>query len=190
MRARLWRALAIVAVLLAALVVSAVIVGHTSWARSRALNWAITVLDARYRLKLSASVLDYNALSRRVALSDVRLAARGHEDTPFFTAKRVEVRLPRSVYSGIFAIDALNIEDGVTDIIRDEAGVSNLPPTTGGPTSPIARRVDIRAIAFQNFNLRYLDRARDLALSVPGMAANLTAQQAGATGPFWIHGQT
>ncbi len=190
MRAKLWRGLAIVAVLLAALMVSAVLVAHTSWARARALNWAVTFLDARYRLVLSARALDYNALTRRVALDEVRLAARGHEDQPFFTAKRVEVHLPRSVYSGVFFIDSLGIDGGATDIVRDEEGVSNLPPSSGGPTSPIARRVDIRAIAFDGFSLRYIDRLRDLALSVPRMAANLKYQSGGATGPFWIHGQT
>jgi outer membrane protein insertion porin family len=188
--ARLGRALAMVAVLLAALIVSAVLVAHTSWARGRALNWATTFLDARYRLVLSARDLSYNALTRRVALDEVRLAARGHEEAPFFTAKRVEVRLPRSIYSGIFAIDSLSIEGGATDIVRDETGVSNLPPSSGGPTSPIARRIEIRALAFEGFNLRYIDRLRDLALAIPGMAANLKHQSGGATGPFWIHGQT
>jgi hypothetical protein len=190
MGAKLWRGLAILAVLLAALMVSAFLVAHTSWARGRTLNWAIAFLDTRYRLVLSARTLDYNALTRRVAIDDVRLAARGHEDAPFFTAKRVEVRLPRSVYSGIFAIDSLVIDGGATDIIRDESGVSNLPPSSGGPASPVARRIDIRAIAFDGFNLRYIDRLRDLELSVPRMVANLNYGLAGAAGPFSIHGQT
>ncbi len=188
--ARLWRGLAIVAVLLAAATVGAVIVAHTSWARARALNWATTFLDARYRLVLTARALDYNALTRRVAIDDVRLAAKGHEDVPFFTARRVEVRLPRSVYSGIFAIDSLTIDGGASDIVRDEDGVSNLPPSGGGPTPLVPRRINLRTIAFENFTFRYIDRLRDLALSVPRMAANLKSESRGATGPFWIHGQT
>ena len=149
--ARLWRGLAIVAVLLAAATVGAVVVAHTSWARARALNWATTFLDARYPRPVSGCA------------AEVRLAAKGHEDVPFFTARRVEVRLPRSVYSGIFAIDSLTIDGGASDIVRDEDGVSNLPPSGGGPTPLVPRRINLRAIAFENFTFRYIDRLRDLA---------------------------
>ena len=86
MRAKLFRGLAIAAVLLAALIVSAVLVLHTSWARSRALTWAITLLDARYHLVLSARSFSYNAVTLRAAVDDVRLATRGLESAPFFAA--------------------------------------------------------------------------------------------------------
>ncbi len=178
------------AVLLAALIVSAVLVVHTTWARNRALTWAITFLDARYHLVLSARSLSYNAVTLHAAVDDVRLAARGHESAPFFTAKRVEVGLPRSVYSGRFAIDVLRITEGSTDIVRDEAGVSNLPPSGNGPTPLTPRRINIGAITFEGFNLRYVDRLRDLDLVVPSMAANLTRQSGASTGPFAIRGRT
>ncbi|MGH9200719.1 MAG: hypothetical protein ACRD2A_05730, partial [Vicinamibacterales bacterium] len=88
MRVRIWRGLAISAVVLAALAATGLLVLHSSWARGRALAWATNLLDARYRLVLSARDLSYNALTLHVAVNDVRLAARGHEDAPFFTAKR------------------------------------------------------------------------------------------------------
>jgi outer membrane protein assembly factor BamA/autotransporter translocation and assembly factor TamB len=175
---------------MAALGASAVLVLHSSWARTRALTWATTFLDARYQLVFSASDLNYNAVTLHVAVNNVRLAARGHEDAPFFTAKRVEVRLPRSVFRRIFAIDWLHIEGGATAILHDEAGVSNLPEGPKQAVSETSRRIDIRAITLGSFDFQYHDRQRDLDLTVPGIEADLKDSRSGATGRFSIKEQT
>ena len=76
-------------------------------ARGRALAWASDFLT-RYHLELEAGNLGYNAITRRITLTDVRLAAKGHKDRPFLIASRIEVQLPWSVFRRRFAIDHLD----------------------------------------------------------------------------------
>ncbi len=108
-------------------------------ARSRALGWASGFLT-RYHLELEAGSLGYNAITRRITLTDVRLAAEGHQDRPFLIASRIEVRLPWSVFRRRFAIEHLTIDQGIVDIVRDKNNVVNLPPSSNAPTPERARR--------------------------------------------------
>ena len=91
-----------------ALVLVILLTAHSPWARSRALAWA-TGFVTRYDIVLQASSLSYNAVTRRVTLTDVRLAAKGHDDTPFLTAKRIQITLPWSVNRRQFEINQLDI---------------------------------------------------------------------------------
>src|SRR5688572_28406090 len=100
---------------------------HTPMARNRAMAWAANFLT-RYHLELEAGNLGYNAVTRRITLTDVRLAAAGHKDRPFLVASRIEVRLPWSVFRRRFAIEHLIIDHGIVDIVRDANNVVNLPP--------------------------------------------------------------
>jgi hypothetical protein len=59
--------------------------------RARVSRYAASPLESRFGLVLDAARLDCNVFWGRVALSRVRLAARGHEETPFFTADAVRV---------------------------------------------------------------------------------------------------
>ena len=127
---------------------------HTPMARSRALAWSANFLT-RYHLELEAGNLAYNAVTRRITLTDVRLAAEGHKDRPFLVAKRIEVRLPWSVFRRRFAIDHLVIDQGVVDIYRDKNNVVNLPPSSGGPTPERARRIDIRSLTLNGLDVQY-----------------------------------
>ena len=121
---------------------------HTPWARGRALAWA-TDFVTRYDLTLRANDLAYNAITRRITLTDVRLAAKGHDDRPFLIANRIEVKLPWIVFRGRFAIDHLPIENGIVDIYRDANDVVNLPPGSTQPTPETPRRLDIRGLTLQ-----------------------------------------
>src|SRR5687767_82836 len=109
---RIRRALIILVAIAAGLMLAVFAAIHTPMARSRAINWASNFLT-RYQLELEAGNLGYNAITRRITLTDVRLAAVGHKDRPFLVASRIEVRLPWSVFRRRFAIDHLLIDQGI-----------------------------------------------------------------------------
>ena len=158
---------------------------HTPWARARALAWATDVV-ARYDLVLQAGDLGYNAVTRRVTLTDVRLAAEGHEARPFLVARRIEVQLPWIVYRGRFAIDHLTVEGGLVDIHRDANDVINLPPGSDAPAPARARRLDLDGLTLDGLDVQYSDAARDWGITIPGIAAELADTARGATGTFAV----
>ena len=161
---------------------------HTPWARNRALTFARDFVE-RYNLVLEAGSLGYNALTRRITLTDVRLAAKGHEQRPFLVASRIEVQLPWTVYRRRFAIDHLEITKGVVDIYRDENNVTNLPPGSNRPTPEQPRRLDIRGLTLRGLDVHYTDAARNWGLKVPGIESDLTNTALGAKGDFAVRGE-
>src|SRR6478736_4502720 len=170
-------------------VILAVLLGiHTPWARSHALAWASEFVT-RYHLELEAGQLGYNALTRRITLSDVRLAAQGHHDRPFLVASRIEVQLPWSVFRRRFAIDHLIIDGGIVDIVRDENNVVNLPPGSTAPTPERARQLDIRSLTLNGLDVQYEDRFRNWGVKVPRIESELLNTALGAHGTFAVRGQ-
>ncbi len=174
-------AVATVAILLALLAI------HTPWARGRAMARAGDFVT-RYDLTLRADNLSYNALTRRVTLTGVRLAAKGHDDRPFLVASRIQVKLPWVVFRGRFAIDHLEIENGIVDIYRDAHNVVNLPPGSDRPTPETARRLDLRGLTLRGLDVQYADAVRDWGVAVPRIEAALVDAALGAEGAFAVRG--
>jgi outer membrane protein insertion porin family len=169
------------------LMLAAVIAIHTPMARSRALAWSSNFLT-RYNLELAAGNLSYNAFTRRITLTDVRLAAKGFHDRPFLIAQRIEVELPLSVFRRRFAIDHLTIDQGIVDIIRDRNNVVNLPPSSNAPTPERAREIDIRSLTLKGLDVQYEDEFRDWGVKVPRIEAELLNTAVGAQGQFGVRG--
>src|SRR5690242_4664521 len=109
---RIRKGLIILTAVAVGVIVAGILAIHTPMARSRALAWA-SIFLTRYHLELEAGDLSYNALTRRITVTDVRLAAEGHHDRPFLIASRIEVKLPFSVFRRRFAIDHLIIDQGI-----------------------------------------------------------------------------
>ena len=130
----------------------------------------------------------YNALTRRITLTDVRLAAEGFHDRPFLIASRIEVKLPWSVYRRRFAIDHLAIDKGIVDIVRDENNVVNLPPASTAPTPERARQLDIRSLTLNGLDVQYEDQVRDWGVKVPRIESELLNTALGAKGDFAVRG--
>ncbi len=172
-----------------AIVAVAILVGllaiHTPWVRERALNWAGDFV-ARYDLSLRANDLSYNAVTRRITLTGVRLAAKGHDERPFLIADRVQVKLPWMVFRRRFAIDHLEIENGVVDIFRDANGVVNLPAGSRQPTPETPRRLDIRGLTLRALDVQYTDTVRNWGVKVPKIESTLVDSSLGAEGAFAV----
>ncbi|HET9703680.1 MAG TPA: translocation/assembly module TamB domain-containing protein [Vicinamibacterales bacterium] len=186
--ARARRILIILGAVALGLILASILLIHTPWARNRALAWAAGFVT-RFQLVLEAGDLSYNALTRRITLTDVRLAATGHEQRPFLLASRIEVELPWLVYRGRFAIDHLEITKGVVDIYRDANNVVNLPPGSTRPTPEQPRRLNIRGFTLAGLDVRYEDVPRNWGIAVPGIEAALVPTPLGAKGDFGVHGQ-
>lgn len=185
---RIRKGLIILAALTAGLIVAAILAIHTPMARGRAMAWAANFLT-RYHLDLAAGNLSYNAITRRITVTDVRLAAEGHKDRPFLIAKRIEVKLPFSVFRRRFAIDHLVIDQGLVDIVRDKNNVTNLPPSSNAPTPPRARELDIRSLTLNGLDVQYEDQFRDWGVKVPRIESELLNTALGAKGNFGVRGK-
>jgi len=179
--------LVILAAVAAGVLLAGLLALHTPWARGRALAWATNFIT-RYDLELAAGSLSYNAVTRRITVTDVRLAAKGFADRPFLIASRVQVELPWSVFRRRFAIDHLIIDRGVVDIYRDANNVVNLPPSSGAPTPERARELDIRSLTLNGLDVQYEDVPRDWGVKVPGIQSELLNTALGASGNFGVRG--
>lgn len=154
-------------------------------------DFAARQLVSRYNLDLRAARLDYNLLTRRVTLTDVRLAARGHEQDPFVTAGRVEVTLPWSVFRGLLAFNHIEFERVVVSMHRYEDGSSNLP--AGGGTRDPGRpplRLNVAAVAINGLDFSYVDQVRGMQIAATDLHADLEPGRIdglpGASGPLEI----
>lgn len=185
-RIRKW--LVVAAAVAAALVLAALLAVHTPLVRGRALAWGSAFVK-RHHLELAAGNLSYNVLTRRITLSDVRLAAEGFTDHPFLVARRIEVTLPWSVYQR-FSIAHLEIDQGVVDVVRDANNVVNLPPGSNAPTPERPRRLVINALTLNGLDVQYEDQVRDWGVKVARIESALRNSAPGTTGEFGVRGGT
>ena len=185
---RVRRVLTVSAIGLVVLVVAAVLILHTNAVQSRLLVWSVQELERRFDLELAADDLQYNLARRRVTLANVRLAAKGNRERPFFAAKSVTVQLPWAAYRGRLRFDDINVEEGRVLVHRDRNGVSNLPSarTPRDPNAP-PRRIDARGLTVRNLDFLYRDEQRDLEVHAPQVRTDLAYEFGkGASGPFAI----
>ena len=168
-------------------IVVALLAIHTPWARGRAMTWASDFLIG-YDLSLRANDLSYNAATRRITLTGVRLAAKGHDERPFLVADRIQVKLPWVVFRRRFAVDHLEIDNGIVDIFRDANGVVNLPPGSTGPTPETPRRLDIRGLTLRALDVQYTDTVGNWGVKVPKIESTLVDSALGAEGAFAVRG--
>lgn len=184
----MWRILAISTIAVVALVITALLVLHTNAVQSRVLGWSIRELERRFSLDLTADDLHYNLALRRVTLTNVKLAAAGRHDDPFFSARSVTVQLPWVVFRGRLVFDDIAIDQGVVNIHRDRQGVSNLP-RGGKPRDPNlpARRIDARGLTINTLDFTYRDQQRDVEVLAHKVTTDLDyVFDEGAKGPFQI----
>lgn len=175
-----------------ALVALVLIALHTAPVQRRLLDLSIRELERRFNLTLSSDRLDFNLVTRRVEMTNVRLSAAGHGDAPFFTATTVLVKLPWAVFRGRLRFDEIAVTGGTFAVVRDAAGVSNLPGGRGtsNPDAP-TRRLDIAGLRIDTLDFSYLDLGRDIEIRAPRIRTALERTQLTTppSGPFGIDGE-
>ncbi len=193
MATRARRVLAISAVATAILAAALLVVAHTSFVRTRVLQWVVGLLESRYDLVLATEDLSYNLLTGSATLRGVRLAARGHEADPFFTAAHVYADVPLGTYLGAFALDDVNVRDGRIRILTDAAGESNLPGGESDDDPPAeARTLPIHGLVLEDLDFEYDNAETGVRIAAAGIAADLADRPApdvsGINGPLTIRG--
>ncbi len=174
------------------IVLALLLAAHTPPVRSRAFGWIARYLDSRLNLILAADDLSYNLLTGTVRLTNVRLAARGHEAEPFFTADRVGANVPLRTYTGRLILDDVAVTNGRVVMRTDANGVSNLPPGAGGPPPATPRHLTLRGLHINGLDYRYDNEVNGLHVAVTGVDTALehvaTSEFDGAEGPLSIRG--
>jgi len=164
---------------LAALVGAAAVLVHTPPAARWGRDWLIRTVASQWQLELTAGELDFNLFTRHVTLSDVRLAAPGHTDLPFFTARRVDARVPWAIYGGTVRVSRLEIDDARVQLVRQDGAIVNLPPSSGAPPPIAPRRFDLRGLQVRNLDVDYVDRTGDTDVTLAGLDLALEGDGAG-----------
>jgi outer membrane protein assembly factor BamA/autotransporter translocation and assembly factor TamB len=155
------------------LIAAAAFLVHTPFVRARVLRYAVTALENQYGIRVEASRLDYNLVSLRVGLADVRVSAAGKQP-PFFEARYVAVAVPRRTLLGDVVFDEVSVADGVVRIVRRASGEANLPDATasgGGEPEPLS----IGRIELSPLRLDIRDEGSGFTLDVPAAEVQLGA---------------
>ena len=187
------RTIAISAAVAVVLALALLAIVHTPPARTRIFAWVARTLDSRFGLVLTADTFRYNLFTGGATLTNVRLAARGHEAQPFFTAARVQADVPLAAYAGSLILDDVAVEGGRVEIVTDASGVSNLPGDGTDEAPPeTPRTLALRGLHLSGFAFLYDDQTTPLRISATGIDAALDRREIrvfdGITGPFAIRG--
>lgn len=166
---------------LVAALVAIVVLVHTPAAARRTLDWAVTQVAARWQLDLRAGQLRMNLFTRRLTLDDVRLAAPGHANEPFFSARRVSITLPLAVVRGTFGLSSLDVDGGRVLLHRERGQIVNLPPSSGAPPPATARTLALGRLRLTDLGVDYFDRTADVDVQLAGLEGTLDS---GAAPPF------
>lgn len=163
---------------LVAVIAALVVLVHTPAAARWTLEWAVAQVAARWQIDLQAAQLRINLFTRRVTLDDVRVAAPGHADEPFFSARRVSATLPLAALRGNVRLSSLDVEGGRVLLRREDGTIVNLPPSSGAPPPETARTLDIRNLRLRDLGIDYLDRTGDVEVQLAGLEGALQPQDA------------
>jgi len=190
---RMRRAVAVSAAVAVVLALALLALVHTPPVRARAFAWVTRTLDTGFGLVLTADTFRYNLFTGGATLTNVRLAAKGHEAQPFFTAARVQADLPLAAYAGSLILDDVTVAGGRVEILTDADGVSNLPGDDTDEEPPATpRTLVLRGLHLDDFTFLYDDRSKRLRLAATGIDAALDHRAIrvfeGVTGPFAIRG--
>lgn len=157
----------------------AIAVVHTPPVARWGREWAVRQVSQRWDLDLVSSRLSYNLFTGRVSVDDVRLAAPGHTDAPFFSAKRVTAYLPLVILRGTFRLRDLQVDEGRVRLVRENGTLVNLPKSSGQPPPANARRFDLRGLQVRGLDVDYEDRTGDVDVQVRGLRAALSGSPIG-----------
>jgi outer membrane protein assembly factor BamA/autotransporter translocation and assembly factor TamB len=171
-----WRLIAVV--LLAAGV--AILAGaHLPVVRSRVLAWVVSRLAAS-GVRADVGRLDYNVLALTASIEAISLRA-AESAQPFFAADRARVDLAWSGLWGPLEAEAIDIVNPRITIVRDAAGMVNLPAAFTGSSGGAGVGVPpiVHHLRIANLAIRYVDSANATTADASGLSLDLARTAAG-----------
>jgi outer membrane protein assembly complex protein YaeT len=161
-----------VALGLLALVVLALALAHSPFARRAALARLIAALEAS-GVELEASRLSYNLLTLSAGLENATVRASGAE-TPFLRADRLYLDLPLLALWGSLRLQSVELDGARVTIVRGESGETNLPSFAEQDSEEGALdALPIGRLAVRNLEVSYTDAAADLSLTASGLTLEM-----------------
>ncbi len=138
--------------------------------------------------RLAIGDLDYNLLTRRATVRDLRLSPAAPGALPFFEARQVEVRVPLATLTGAREITSVEIDTPSLRLDALRAWLDTRPARDGAPPSPFfLRRLRVTGLdivgADQGGTAFALD-LRDLALDSTPDGRGFSTPVSG--GPGWL----
>ena len=158
-------------------------IAHLPPVRAYVLQQALQRLEA-YGIDARARALDYDLFTLDFRIHDLRLAARGHEAVPFFTAADVHVDLPWSALTGALALQAIDIRHPRVTIVRTADGATNLPSWAGTGTAPGPTAIPVGELSVQDLRASYTDAANGITAAVDRLSVALSPAGGGIGGPI------
>ena len=170
-RHRLLRAVQVVVALVAVLVVVAAAL-HLPVVRRALLRAAVGQLERRFEIVLRAESLGYNLATRRVNLAGVTVAAAHDPQTPFLSARRVDLALPWGALRGSLAFDEIRFDEARVTVVQRRDGTANLPRSrngAGGDPGAVA----IGRLVVPRLGVFISNEPAGLSIAIPALSVDL-----------------
>ena len=158
------------------------------------LGPALSFLERQHGIVAAVGQFDLDLAQLRIAVEDLRLAARDRQTDPFVTVEPAMVDLSwTAIWNGL-AIEDASLNGMVVSVVRRPDGSSNLPGGASGTEAapaPNPPRLPIRRLDVEDFTLDWRDEAAGFSLDLPGTSVHLVADAGSAgnaSGPISVDG--
>ena len=191
-RSRLQRAAIVVLALAAGLLVLLGLLS-TTLVQGRLIGWAFGTLERQLAIVGHADSLDLDLAALDVRLHGLTLAARDHEDRPFFTVDEARIDLPWSALWRAWSVDALELVRPRFEILQRADGTSNLPASEDRPptsSTPASRQLLIGSLTARDLTVDWRNEATDAGVALGSTSLVLNLTDAGSIrGPLRLDGE-
>jgi outer membrane protein assembly complex protein YaeT len=145
---------------------------HLPWVESRVAAWAVSQLASR-GIRIQTSALTYNLATRRVHVEGLVASTTADTPHPFLEADRLDVTLPRSVFSGRLAITSLSGERVRVMLERRQDGSTNFPQDERAGASGVPASFPIDRLALSNASVVWRDDVLGMGAAADALSVNL-----------------
>jgi outer membrane protein assembly factor BamA/autotransporter translocation and assembly factor TamB len=153
---------------------------HLPWVQTRVSIWALAKLGAR-GFKVTTSSLSYNLAARSVHVEGLVVATTADSQHPFLEAARLDVTLPRSVFSGHLAVTSISGDRVKVVLLRRADGSTNFLQDRRD-TSDASSSFPIEALTLSNVSVAWRDDVLGMGFTADSISANLHPSDRGAGG--------
>ena len=179
------RRVALVIVAAALIVTVLALAVHLPWVEDRVAAWAASRLEAG-GIRVRTSSLRYNLASRRVHVEGLVVSTTADPQHPFLEAARLDIALPRSVWTGRIGITSFEAERLRLTFLRRQDGSTNFPQDRGTSTSSVPASFPIGAVTLQNASFIWRDEMLGMDAAVNALSLALHPTAAGTGGALAI----